>query len=89
MKPASVRAFLAISPRTYDSVNFLEPTATWARKGMRLLGMPEGSSPIVPDSCAPTGLKYRSTVIRQSGGVSQTNARMAMTMRSYCQVARS
>ena len=33
------------------------PTATWAMKGIRLLGMPDGSSPIVPDACAPTGLK--------------------------------
>lgn len=27
---------------------------------MRLLGIPRGSSPMRPDSCAPTGLKYRS-----------------------------
>ncbi len=33
------------------------PTATCAMKGIRLLGLPEGFSPIVPDSCAPTGLK--------------------------------
>ena len=33
------------------------PTATWAMNGMRLFGMPCGSSPMVPDGCAPTGLK--------------------------------
>ena len=35
----------------------LLPTATCAMKGMRLLGTPTGSSPIRPDSWAPTGLK--------------------------------
>ena len=30
-------------------------------KGMRLLGMPFGSSPMRPLLCAPTGLKYRSS----------------------------
>jgi hypothetical protein len=30
---------------------------------MRLLGMPCGSSPIIPEGCAPTGLKYLGEVI--------------------------
>ena len=33
------------------------PIATFAMKGVRLLGMPFGSSPMRPLSCAPTGLK--------------------------------
>ena len=33
------------------------PTATCATKGIRLLGMPTGSSPMSPLACAPTGLK--------------------------------
>ncbi len=30
---------------------------TWAMKGTRLFGTPKGSSPIMPDEWAPTGLK--------------------------------
>ena len=33
------------------------PIATWDTKGKRLLGMPRGSSPILPLGWAPTGLK--------------------------------
>jgi UDP-glucose 4-epimerase len=33
------------------------PLATWEIKGIKLFGMPFGSSPIRPLGCAPTGLK--------------------------------
>src|SRR5258708_32166191 len=36
--------------------------------GIRLFGMPCGSSPINPLGCAPTGLKYRSKAMRQAPG---------------------
>lgn len=40
--------------------------ATWDKYGIRLLGMPLGSSPMRPEGCAPTGLKYRNSSTVQS-----------------------
>ena len=34
-----------------------KPTATWPRRGSRLNGIPQGSSPIIPLGWAPAGLK--------------------------------
>lgn len=36
---------------------------------MRLLGMPCGSSPILPEAWAPMGLKYRSSTAFQACGM--------------------
>ena len=44
----------------------LRPIATWAIYGIKLFGTSCGSSPIIPDWWAPTGLKYRSKVALQS-----------------------
>ncbi len=60
------------------------PTATWAMKGMRLLGMPLGSSPMRPDSWAPTGLKYRRRAMDQRPSEAPRSARMS----SICSLVR-
>jgi hypothetical protein len=41
----------------------LVPMATCAMYGMRLVKGFVGSSPIMPDGCAPTGLKYLSMIM--------------------------
>ena len=41
--------------------------------GIRLLGIPLGSSPISPLSCAPIGLKYLSNTIDKSGFAFETS----------------
>ena len=41
--------------------------ATSAMKGIKLLGMPKGLSPISPEQCAPTGLKYLKRTAERMG----------------------
>ena len=41
--------------------------------GIRLLGMPSGSSPMSPDWCAPAGLKYRRRETAQAGSAAATS----------------
>jgi len=44
---------------------------------MRLFGIPCGASPIRPEGCAPTGLKYRSSAIFHVGSAFATSRRIS------------
>ena len=56
--PDDAPAAIARGEAVGEAVNWARrPTATWLTKGIRLLGLPCGCSPISPLSCAPTGLK--------------------------------
>ena len=50
--------------------------------GIRLFGIPFGSSPISPDLCAPTGLKYRSRMMFHDASDLWTSLRMC-SMKSF------
>ena len=39
--------------------------------------MPAGSSPILPEGCAPTGLKYRRLITRHSGSETHMSRRIS------------
>jgi hypothetical protein len=48
-------------------INFsLHPAAVCVIKGTKLVGIPNGNSPISPEGCAPMGLKYLKMAIRNS-----------------------
>lgn len=49
--------------------------------------MPRGSSPIVPDGCAPTGLKYRRHAIATLGSAMEKSLKMSSAMYLVCGVA--
>ena len=52
-----------------------------------MFGMPRGSSPIVPDGCAPTGLKYRRHAIATLGSAMEKSLKMSSAMYLVCGVA--